>query len=71
MDIYKIVITPTAKNDLIELKRYITEVILAPETAKQYIRAIRVAIQKLSYAAGAMPLIYEELWRSKIVFIYI
>lgn len=71
MDIYKIVITPTAKNDLIELKRYITKVILAPETAKQYIRAIRVAIQKLSYTAGAMPLIYEELWRSKIVFIYI
>ena len=41
MDLYEIIITPDAEKDLVELRNYITDVLLARDTARSYVRAIR------------------------------
>ncbi|MGI6672214.1 MAG: hypothetical protein ACOX58_11670 [Christensenellales bacterium] len=41
MDSYEIIITPDAIADLVELRDYIADVLLAPDTARSYIQAIR------------------------------
>ena len=51
MDSFQIVITPTAKNDLIEIRDYIAYVLGVPQVALHYIRDIRKQIEKLSYLA--------------------
>ena len=38
MDLYKIIITPDAEKDLVELRNYIADVLLARDTARSYIR---------------------------------
>ena len=40
MDSYKIIITPDAEDDLVELRNYIADVLLARDTARNYIHAI-------------------------------
>lgn len=44
---YPILVTPDAENDLRELRDYIADVLLVPETAKDYIRMLREGIGKL------------------------
>lgn len=51
MDSYEIIMTSDAANDLMELRDYIAEVLLAPETALTYIRTIRETISKLEYGS--------------------
>ena len=48
MDSYKIIITPDAEEDLVELRNYIADVLLARDTARNYIRTIRKEIATLS-----------------------
>lgn len=48
MDHYDIILTPDATADLFELRDYIAEVLLAPETALSYIHAIREEIMYTS-----------------------
>lgn len=54
MDSFQIVITPTAKNDLIEIRDYIAYVLGVPQVALHYIRDIRKQIEKLSYLAPSI-----------------
>ena len=42
---YEIIMTPDSENDLIELSDYISDVLLAPQTAISYLREIRIVIQ--------------------------
>ena len=49
MDSYEIIMTPDATADLVELRDYITYVLLVPEFALAYIRAIHKEIRKLEY----------------------
>ncbi len=46
MDSFQIVITPTAKNDLIEIRDYIAYVLGVPQVALHYIRDIRKQIRE-------------------------
>ena len=41
MEPYEIIITPDAEADLLELRNYIADVLLVPDTALSYIKAIR------------------------------
>ena len=45
---YKIIVTPDAEDDLVELRNYIAGVLLAYDTATNYIRTIRNEIGSLS-----------------------
>ena len=45
MDSYKIIITPDAEDDLVELRNYIADVLLARDTARNYVRTIRKEIE--------------------------
>ena len=47
MDSYEIIMTPDATTDLVELRDYIADILLVPDTALSYIRAIRKEISKL------------------------
>ena len=67
MDSYEIIITPDAESDLIEIRDYIAYTLLVPEVALNYIRAIRSAIQKLTYMASSITPIKREPWHSRVV----
>ena len=41
MDPYKIIVTPDATANLAELRYYIANILMAPGTARKYIRLIR------------------------------
>ena len=64
MDHYDIILTPDATADLFELRDYIAEVLLAPDTALSYVRTIREEISKLSKMPTRIKPIDDEPWHS-------
>ena len=65
MDSYEIIMTPDATADLVELRDYIANVLLVPDTALSYIRAIREEISKLSEMPGRIKPVDDEPWNSR------
>ena len=65
MDSFDIIITPAAEADLIELRNYIADVLLAPDTALSYIRSIRKEIATLSEMPDRIKPVDEEPWHSR------
>ena len=65
MGSYEIIMTPDATADLVELRDYITYVLLVPEIALAYIRAIHKEISKLEYSALSIATVPEEPWHSR------
>lgn len=65
MDSYEIIMTPDATTDLMELRDYIADVLLVPDTALSYIRAIREEISKLSEMPGRIKPVDDEPWHSR------
>ena len=65
MDFYKVIITPDAISNLIELKEYIANVLLAPDMAKNYIQHIRQEVSTLEQMPNRHILVQEEPWRSR------
>lgn len=64
MDEYRIIITPDAESDLMELRNYISDVLLARETAKTYIQAIKEEIASLVTMPARYKPVDEEPWHS-------
>ena len=62
---YRIIITPDAIRDLAELKDYIADVLLAPETALAYIQTIRREIGGLARMPARNRLMDDEPWHSR------
>ena len=65
MDSYKIIITPDAEEDLFELRNYIADVLLARDTARNYIRTIRKEIGSLSELPARYMPVDDEPWHSR------
>ena len=65
MDSYEIVMTPDATDDLIELRDYIANDLLSPNTALSYIKAIRKEIETLSSMPGRYQPVEDEPWHSR------
>ena len=65
MDSYKIIITPDAEEDLVELRNYIADVLLARDTARNYIRTIRKEIGSLSEMPAKYKPVDDEPWHSR------
>lgn len=65
MSSYEVIMTPDATEDLIKLKNYISDVLLAPQTALKYIRLIRKEIEGLCEFPERIKLVDDEPWRSK------
>lgn len=65
MDSYEIIITPDAEADLLEIRDYIAYTLSVPDTARNYIRAIRSEIQKLTYMASSIAPVEREPWHSR------
>ena len=65
MNSYQIIMTPDATTDLVELRDYIADVLLVPDTALSYIRAIREEISKLSEMPGRIKPVDDEPWHSR------
>ena len=62
---YRIIITPDAICDLTELRDYIADVLLAPETALAYIQTIRREIGGLARMPARNRLMDDEPWHSR------
>lgn len=65
MNSYEIIMTPDATTDLVELRDYVADVLLVPDTALSYIRAIREEISKLSEMPGRIKPVDDEPWHSR------
>ena len=65
MNSYKIIITPDAEEDLVELRNYIADVLLARDTARNYIRTIRKEIGSLSELPARYKPVDDEPWHSR------
>ena len=65
MDSYKIIIMPDAEEDLVELRNYIADVLLARDTARNYIRTIRKEIGSLSELPARYKPVDDEPWHSR------
>lgn len=67
MKSFEIIMTPDAISDLVGLRNYIADALLASETALTYIHAIRQEISKLEYMAASIAPIRDEPWHSKCI----
>ena len=65
MDPYEIIVTPDAEADLWELRDYIANTLLVPETALSYVRSIRQEIATLAELPGRNKPVNEEPWHSR------
>lgn len=65
MQSYDIIMTPDATTDLVELRNYIADVLLVPDTALSYIRVIRKEINKLSEMPNRIKPVDDEPWHSR------
>lgn len=65
MERYRVIITPDASADLIELKNYIANTLKAPDTALKYIRGIRQEVEKLQTFPAAIAPVDDEPWHSR------
>ncbi|MBQ6519620.1 MAG: type II toxin-antitoxin system RelE/ParE family toxin [Anaerolineaceae bacterium] len=65
MKIYTIIITPDAESDLWEIRDYIANTFLTPDTALDYIHTIREEIAKLEYLAASIAPVPDEPWHSR------
>ena len=59
MDKYQIMITPTAKDDLIDIGDYISFILLEPETSEKFIKGLRRSISQLQYFPNKFPIIQD------------
>ena len=60
MDEYRVIITPDAENDLIELDNYISFELQVPEIASTYIAAIKQALLTLHTTPKRYRLMDDE-----------
>ena len=65
MDSYEVIMTSDAVSDLMEIRDYIADVLLVPETALSYIRLVRQEIAKLEYMAAGIAPVPDEPWHSR------
>lgn len=65
MDEYEIIITPDAAEDLWEVRNYIADVLLSPETALEYVRTVRQEIAGLAQFPARFKPMDEEPWHSR------
>ena len=65
MDVYEIMMTPDAVDDLTEVRDYIADILHAPETALAYVRSVRKEIGSLSVLPARNMVIDEEPLRSR------
>ena len=62
---YKVIITPQAQTQLAETVNYISEVLLAPETAVKWLDVLEKAIYSLNTMPNRFPLTDEEPWKTR------
>ena len=64
MDSFEIIMTPDATTDLLELRDYISDSLLAPDTGLFYIEFIRKTINTLSQMPDRVKPVEIEPWKS-------
>ena len=60
MDIYKVSLTETARDDLRDIVKYISSQLNAPTTALNMLQTIKAAISKLETIPSAYPLARDD-----------
>ena len=65
MPSYQIIMTSDAEADVAEIRDYIANVLLAPDTALSYVRSVRAEIGSLADMPARYKLMDEEPWHSR------
>lgn len=63
-DLFSVLYSPEAKDDLIEIYSYIAFQLLVPETAEQQVDRIRKMIRSLGSMPLRFPIVEWEPWKS-------
>lgn len=61
MDKYQLMITPKAKEDLIDIGDYISFILLEPETSRKLMKGLRSSISQLQYFPRKFPIIEDYI----------
>lgn len=61
MDRYQIMITPKAKDDIIDIGDYISFILLEQETSQKLIKGLRSSISQLQYFPRKFPIIDDYI----------
>ena len=64
-DKYKVKVTPHAFGQLKETADYISEVLMEPQTAHQWLNAMKQKIQSLESMPNRIRLVQEEPWHAR------
>lgn len=62
---YKVKITPFALSQLSETVKYISEILLVPETALKWLDVLQSSIASLNAMPNRYPLVDEEPWHTR------
>ncbi len=62
---YKVKLTTQAIGQIEETVRYISKILLDPETAQKWADAMQCEIEKLDFMPSKYPLTEEEPWHTK------
>ncbi|MBR4050766.1 MAG: type II toxin-antitoxin system RelE/ParE family toxin [Clostridia bacterium] len=65
MDKYIVKITPQAHSDMLEIFRYVSNVLKERSTAAKLLDKIETSINSLDIMPHRIPLVKEEPWRSQ------
>lgn len=68
MDKYQIMITPKAREDLIDIGDYISYILLEPETAEKMIKGLRRSISQLQYFPRKFPIIQDYILKYRNIY---
>lgn len=60
MSSYRILLTPRANNDIVEIGVYISDTLLEPDISKKFIKALRNSISQLKYIPNRFPIVQDE-----------
>ncbi len=65
MNDYRITLTERAKDDIIDIGDYISDVLLEPDISKQFIQGLRKSISQLKEFPFKFPLVQDEILHSQ------
>ena len=67
MDRYRMVITSTAKQDIIDIGDYISNILLEPDTSRRFVKGLRHSISQLQYFPNKFPIVKDTFLARKCI----
>lgn len=67
MNDYRIIYTPRARSDLLDISTYITYVLSEPDISRNLLQSLHQSITKLSFFPYMFPLVQDTILHNKAI----